>query len=344
MTDTRALTVSQSDYAAIEAAVMETARGRWFLSEYARRNRTADTDVLLDAIGRLEKVVTQERPAQNFDRVRFDLLEMAKAISKTKNEISALRPGEHSHSDLSVASEALDGIVRATERATSEILEAAEHVQETAWTLREGGTDDALCSELDRRATEIYTACTFQDLTAQRIVKIVNTLRFLEARIAAMIEIWGGETESGDSASDRPDLSGDLAAHDGLSQSDVDVVIIDEPPEFAGQSRPKMDIVETAPRVLEAEPIEEADFVEQPRYAVTVFDDDLLFVDPSLGNVELNEIGAETAEATVPAKDDDDLDWAEAEVTQPGKPGLDKPEALADVGGWSTHEKLARFS
>jgi hypothetical protein len=343
MTDTRALTVSQSDYDAIEAAVMETARGRWFLHEYARRNRTADTEVLLDAIGRLEKVVTQERPAQDFDRVRFDLLEMAKAISKTKSEISALRPGEHAHSDLSVASEALDGIVRSTERATSEILEAAEHVQETAWTLREGGTDDALCSELDRRATEIYTACTFQDLTAQRIVKIVNTLRFLEARIAAMIEIWGGETETAGSSSDRPDLSGDLAAHEGLSQSDVDGVIIDEPADFPGHSRPKLDIVHSAPEPVVAEAIDEAEFAEEPRFSVTVFDDDLLFVDPSLGAVELTE-PSEPRESKAAAEDGNDLDWAEAETAPPGRPGLDKPEALADVGEWSTHEKLARFS
>jgi hypothetical protein len=42
------------DYEAIEAAVMETARGRWFLTEFARRNRTADTQVLLEAIARLE--------------------------------------------------------------------------------------------------------------------------------------------------------------------------------------------------------------------------------------------------------------------------------------------------
>ena len=45
-------TIGEAEYEAIEAAVMETARGRWFLAEFARRNRTADTQVLLDAIGR----------------------------------------------------------------------------------------------------------------------------------------------------------------------------------------------------------------------------------------------------------------------------------------------------
>jgi hypothetical protein len=340
MTDTRALTVSQSDYDAIEAAVMETARGRWFLSEYARRNRTADTEVLLDAIGRLEKAVSHERPAQDLDRVRFDLLEMAKAISKTKSEISALRPGEHAHSDLTVASEALDGIVRSTERATSEILEAAEHVQETAWTLREAGTDDALCSELDRRATEIYTACTFQDLTAQRIVKIVNTLRFLEGRIAAMIEIWGIEDDQPQSGQDRPDLSSDLAAHDGLTQSDVDEVIIEEA-SFTAPPRPHLVVQADAVATVE-EPID-GEYTEEPRLSVTVFDDDLLFVDPNMTSVDLStaEEGVAPEAAAQPGEE---LDWG-SETAQPERErGLDKPEALEDIGGWSTNEKLARFS
>ncbi len=50
----------EEDYGLIESAVMETARGRWFLSEYARRNRSADTRILLDAIKRLERVVSAQ--------------------------------------------------------------------------------------------------------------------------------------------------------------------------------------------------------------------------------------------------------------------------------------------
>jgi hypothetical protein len=55
--------LSDSDYDAIEAAVMETARGRWFLAEFARRNRHADTRMLLDALARLETVIREERAA-----------------------------------------------------------------------------------------------------------------------------------------------------------------------------------------------------------------------------------------------------------------------------------------
>lgn len=45
--------MNEADYRAIEEAVLSTARGRWFLTEYARRIRAAETDRILDAIEKL---------------------------------------------------------------------------------------------------------------------------------------------------------------------------------------------------------------------------------------------------------------------------------------------------
>lgn len=132
MSSSRSLTpLDASQYDAIEDAVRETERGRWFLTEYARRNRNADTEVLLDAIRRIENVVTTDRP-DDVGRFRGDLMEMADAIARTRAEVAALSTAEQGESRLTVASEALDAIVRATERATSDILSAAEEVQEAA--------------------------------------------------------------------------------------------------------------------------------------------------------------------------------------------------------------------
>ena len=110
-------TISEADYDAIELAVMETERGRWFLREFARRNRNADTQVLLDAIGRLEQAVAGERVAQDVDRLRNHLREMATAITRTKAEIATIHAVEQEHSHLFAASEALDGITRRQDRA-----------------------------------------------------------------------------------------------------------------------------------------------------------------------------------------------------------------------------------
>ena len=71
-------------------------------------------------------------------------------------------------------------MVQATETATSDILACAERIQEMAWTLREQGVEGEVCDLLDANATEVYTACSFQDLTGQRTRKVIQVLRYLE--------------------------------------------------------------------------------------------------------------------------------------------------------------------
>jgi chemotaxis protein CheZ len=223
--------LSEADYDMIESAVLETTRGRWFLAEYARRNRHADTTMLLGAIERLEASLRGEPTPQLVDRLRFDLVDMANSIVRTKAEIATIKPDADQHGKFGEATEELDSIVQATEIATSEILAAAEQVQEIAWTLREQGLDPVVCDTLDARATEIYTACSFQDLTGQRTGKVIEVVRYLEGRINAMIDIWGlrgtmsAEAEVAAEASQADMLSGPARPGYGLDQSGVDVVM-----------------------------------------------------------------------------------------------------------------------
>ena len=224
----------QEDYLAIEAAVMETARGRWFLAEYARRNRNADTDTLLTAIDKLEKTVVRERaPSSLMHQVRMDLTDMANAIERTKTEIAQIKHEDNQGSErFERATVELDAIVSQTENATGDILGAAEKIQEFAWTLREMGADSDKCDELDVEATNIYMACSFQDLTGQRIRKIVDAMRYVESRINSMIDIWGFESEGVEvdqhdhrRHDQRPDahlLNGPALEGEGVGQDDVD--------------------------------------------------------------------------------------------------------------------------
>src|SRR5881394_4250005 len=57
----RATLPGEEDYAAISEAFMETSRGRWFLTEYARRNRNADTRMVLDAVARIEQSLAAQK-------------------------------------------------------------------------------------------------------------------------------------------------------------------------------------------------------------------------------------------------------------------------------------------
>ncbi len=266
--DPRALSdLSQADFDAIEQAVMETARGRWFLREYAARNRSADTNVLLEAISRLQSAVTGEQAFVQVERVRFDLVEMAKSIARLKIEIQTADDAKGEWSHFGDATMTLDGIVRTTELATSNILEAAESIQEIAWSLREQQFDEMVCDKIDKLATDIYTSCGFQDLTAQRTQKVVRTLRFLEGRINALVDAWSGPVaaespptaEAGTLAIPRTSMSANPSHHAGvmpdMSQSDVDIVIVDDQSHaYFGTT----DVAEMAVTVVDDEPREPA--------------------------------------------------------------------------------------
>lgn len=189
--------MTASDYEVIYDAMMETSRGRWFLYEYTDRNRSADTLMLLDAIAKLESAISRPQPLQGADTIFEGLLEMSKAIQKTREEVAALKAPDENTSQILNATEELDSIVRATEYATNDILQAAENIQEMAWTLRESGVDNETCDDLDGSATNIYTACSFQDITGQRTQKVVHVLRYLEASLHSMIEIWQPDEPKG---------------------------------------------------------------------------------------------------------------------------------------------------
>jgi hypothetical protein len=219
----------QADFEEIELAVMETERGRQFLQEYARRNRHADTQVLLSALSRIEKSIAIQREPTEIDKFRLDVLEMSRAISRTRAEIASIKPDNvPGGGRILEASGELDSIVAATEHATSDILAAAEKVQEAAWTMREAGGDVGLCDMLDERATEIYTSCSFQDLTAQRIRKVIDALGFLEKRVNAMIDIWEFTDDPQREAAEPPDANAGLVRDPTMSQADVDFVLVDE--------------------------------------------------------------------------------------------------------------------
>ena len=253
--------IRTADYEAIEEALLQSTRGRWFLSEYNQRNRSADTNMLLGAITKLETaVLTPQKSAEN-THIRSNLIEMAEAISQTRNEIAAMRSTNQDDCQFTTATEELGAIVEATEKATSDILEAAENIQELAWVLREKGSEDDACDRLDARATDIYTACSFQDLTGQRTSKVVNTLNFLENRVLAMIDIWGLEDidESNRKMQDQRDdahlLNGPARRGEGVDQAEVDRMISAnqaEDPVIEGEITPDanpdgFDAIEAAP-------------------------------------------------------------------------------------------------
>lgn len=221
---------------------METARGRWFLAEFARRNRVADTTLLLDAIRRLQDAIVEREPPSALRAVRQSIMEMASEIAQTRREMSELRLDNRHGGGIPGATDALDAVVHGTERATSDILQAAEDMQEIAWKLREQGGAEDLCDALDARATEIYTACSFQDLTGQSIRRVTAVLRRIEDRLDALINDWGlhdieiRERDAGRPADDFGPARNDTSEN---SQDDVDLLLVGPDDEIVFADRPR---------------------------------------------------------------------------------------------------------
>ena len=221
-------------YEDIHDAVLQTPRGRWFLEEFARRNRSADTDRILVELNRLQHTAVDTRS----EFLRQELNELSNAIEQTRSEIAQIKPdGAPNAGRIIMAKGELDAIVTATERATSEILASAEHVQAVAAQLRAQGISVSVCDQLDAEANKILMACSFQDITGQRTTKVVNTLRYLEQRVNAMVQIWGPQSNSpaAMAAVDRynpvdmrPDaelLHGPALEGHGVSQTEVDAFL-----------------------------------------------------------------------------------------------------------------------
>src|ERR1700694_5745315 len=80
----RATQPSEQDYDAIREAFMETARGRWFLGEYAKRNRNADTRMVLDAVARVKKTRAAKKRAPPDNGLAEALVVIRRAVDEAR--------------------------------------------------------------------------------------------------------------------------------------------------------------------------------------------------------------------------------------------------------------------
>jgi chemotaxis protein CheZ len=119
-------------------------------------------------------------------RLYRELEHLADYIQTAKREISAIRPDEIRHRDIPMATDELDAVVGATAEATGTILDAAESLERIAASIAE-----PVGEEVSTIATRIYEACNFQDITGQRITKVVRTLKHIEGKIDALLTAFG---------------------------------------------------------------------------------------------------------------------------------------------------------
>jgi len=117
-----------------------------------------------------------------------EIRELATYIHTAKMEIAALRPQDIHSQYIASATDELDAIVGATENATNAILDAAEKIEALG--------DDVGSPRLSEQTTAIFEACNFQDITGQRITKVVRALKHIEERIDALVAAFGSEVDA----------------------------------------------------------------------------------------------------------------------------------------------------
>ncbi len=127
-------------------------------------------------------------------KLKDDIDNMLAAINETKSDIAALNVNALDNGSVNRVSNELDAIVFDTEAATNNLLNAVEVIDNNASLLIAGlkGDQQGLAADIQEQVTSMYEACNFQDLTGQRINKVIKLLRFIEDRVNHMVEIWGG--------------------------------------------------------------------------------------------------------------------------------------------------------
>lgn len=159
-----------------------------------------------------------------------ELTDISSFIDTTRNEIGRLQPGNLKDKHIPEAGLELEAIVQSTENATNTIMEQAELIMSA-------DPDDmaAYHDTVQGAVMEIFEACSFQDITGQRISKVVNTLVHIESKISSLADALGSALGEAIEEEETPEekrrreliLNGPALEGEGIDQSDVDNILND---------------------------------------------------------------------------------------------------------------------
>jgi chemotaxis protein CheZ len=202
------------------------------LSALKGRMETVSREEIAEVVSGL--LATMEGDLSDGNLKLFAELEsLSNYIHSAKSEIAALRPDEITARHLPKATDELDAIVGATEEATNSILGAMESLETIA-----GELPPEFGDKVSEAVTQVYEACNFQDITGQRITKVVNTLKHIEEKVEALVSAFGDEIAKYKQAhpeTDEPEvaqkptdadlLNGPQLPDDASKQAEIDALL-----------------------------------------------------------------------------------------------------------------------
>jgi chemotaxis protein CheZ len=194
------------------------------LTEIREQKPQVESEMITEVVRAVLTTMSDDLTAKESSLLR-EVEELGRMIAVAKSEIAALRVDDITDHDIPFATDELDAIVEHTAHATHAILESCEMLDEVA-----SAVSGEYAAKLQVATTKIYEACSFQDITGQRITKVVTTLKTIEGKVAHIISAFGppvaatrGETDH--VLTDADLLNGpQLPAH-AMDQSDIDKLL-----------------------------------------------------------------------------------------------------------------------
>lgn len=204
------------------------------LQELANRGPGGEPTELAAAVESVMATVEGDLSAVNL-KLYAEIEALSRYIANAKAEIAQVRPEEIRTTHLPTATDELEAIVGATEQATHQIFEAVEGIEEVAATL-----EPETAQKLTDHVTSVYEACSFQDITGQRITKVVTTLQQIEHKVDTILAAFGEDATQAqtkpapsESAPEQSPEDADKALMNGpstpgeesVSQEDIDALL-----------------------------------------------------------------------------------------------------------------------
>lgn len=168
------------------------------------------------------------------EALKKELTGLFQYMTRVREEIAAIsRPADEEHR-FEKMSDQLDAIVETTKTATDQIMQTVEQNEVLLNELRESLSDEAQLAKLDEISASnmgLFEACSFQDLTGQRITKVVQSLTYVEDKVDNLIQAWGKEElekievkPEVDKTEDELLLHGPQREGEAISQSEIDAL------------------------------------------------------------------------------------------------------------------------
>ena len=189
------ITALTNDYDAIERAIRETSRGRWFLHCYLERNRSAETRMLLDAIARLEGAMRDNGLSVEALAPAEAVARIGEAIGEARTDIAHMVTAEGDIVPLPLPRFSFGSITRSVSASGQAIHDAAEAVETAARALRDTGVFHGIARQLAEKSDEILRACAVQKNAIRQMDRLTEAMSEIEAEVIAVIDGRGEANE-----------------------------------------------------------------------------------------------------------------------------------------------------